>query len=527
MTRTDGPQRAAGPFGRPDATSDATRLLCAGTYLSDSYRAAVIRELYLAQYRYVAPSYGYDVVPILGHALAAHRLRGLQLAATLTATAVCLLLTSTGALNPLIALMLLWWACWGAAFLARVSTLESLMKRLRPAREPDGFDGSYPQSSRLTDERVRELTEQQRADRGVVYYGGYKPFVGAGVELDDWSTPVLLVPERPNPLFDLEGDQDEDGVDEYGDAGADDEDEDDGELIAFTVREITDYVAEQLHRDLVADPEPNERIEGLVIERRKFARAIAKHASGTIDARVDSSQLHWEESYDAAREYLCVRIGSWQQELVTSIFVGFDIRGNTLHMEFHPYVLLPIRRSFHLVDRLPDRMSRRLLARVARDTLFALPFEVLSLLLHPLALRLPAAADVAEFLDRKVAKRQRKNTSFGDNAFGLARYAEHEINRGANTSVRELAAQDRVQHFFQYSDLNKYRGVVERSLLRSIETFLEEHNVDLTDFRGAQSNILYQSIGNVQADGDVTIDQGVRARRRRTERVRPQGKKGP
>lgn len=522
MTRTDEPQHAAGPFGRPDATSDATRLLCAGTYLSDSYRAAVIRELYLAQYRYVAPSYGYDVVPILGHALAAHRLRGLQLAATLGATAVCFVLVFAGALDPFVALMLLWWACWGAAFLARVSTLELLMKRLRPARGAGGFDGGYPQSSRLSDERVRELAEQQRGDGGVVYYDGYKPFVGAGVELDDWSTPVLLVPERPNPLFDLE-DEAEEG-EGAGDGG---EGEDDGELTPFTVREITDYVAEQLHRDLVADPEPNERIEGLVIERRKFARAIAKHASGTIDAKVDSSELHWEESYDAAREYLCVRIGSWQQELVTSIFVGFDIRGNTLHMEFHPYVLLPIRRSFHLVDRLPDRMSRRLLARVARDTLFALPLETLGLLLHPLALRLPAAADVAEFLDRKSAKRQRKNNPFGDNAFGLARYAEHEINRGAHTSVRELAAQDQVQHFFQYSDLNKYRGVVERSLLRVIETFLEEHNVDLTDFRGAQSNILYQSIGNVQAGGDVKIDQGVRPRRRRAEQVRPQGKKGP
>lgn len=40
----------------PDTTSNATRLLCAGTYLDPHYRKAVIRELLTHRYRVVAPS---------------------------------------------------------------------------------------------------------------------------------------------------------------------------------------------------------------------------------------------------------------------------------------------------------------------------------------------------------------------------------------------------------------------------------------------------------------------------------------
>lgn len=500
------------PSRPPYAATDATRLLCAGVYLSDKYRANVINELHIAQYRYVAPSYGYDVVPVLGHALAAHRLRGLQFATTYIALLFVALLVLTGALDPVSAVLLFGWVSWCAAFLARVSTLDVLMRWLRPVQQPGGFDGGYPKSSKLTEQRIAELAEQQYGSRGVVYYGGYKPFVGAGVEGSDWSAAVLLVAERPNPLLALtEDDEDEDDDDDY-----DDEDDGADELIPFTVQEITDYVADRLHEDLVARPEVNERIEGLVIERRRFAQAIAKSATENIDANVAASQFHWEESYDAAREYLCVRIGAWQQELVTSIFVGFDIRGNTLHMEFHPHVLLPIIGSFHLVDRLPDRIGPRLLWQVGRKTLFSLPREVLGLLLHPLAQRLPDAAIQAKTLDRRRAKAQRKSAAYVDDSYGIAGYAEHRINRGARASVRELAAQDDVQHYFQDSDVTKYREVVERSLLRVIETFLDEHNVDLTDYRSAQSNILYQSIrtGNIDAQGDVKLSQTARARRK-------------
>lgn len=57
----------------PPAASEATRLLCAGVYLDDGYRDAVIDELYVHEERIAAPSYGFDAARVLAHALRARR----------------------------------------------------------------------------------------------------------------------------------------------------------------------------------------------------------------------------------------------------------------------------------------------------------------------------------------------------------------------------------------------------------------------------------------------------------------------
>ncbi|WP_199881029.1 hypothetical protein [Streptomyces kebangsaanensis] len=62
------------PPPMPPHASEATRLLCAGTYLDPAYRDRVIEELYLHEERIVAPSLGFDAARVLAHALRARRL---------------------------------------------------------------------------------------------------------------------------------------------------------------------------------------------------------------------------------------------------------------------------------------------------------------------------------------------------------------------------------------------------------------------------------------------------------------------
>ncbi|MGW1560967.1 hypothetical protein ACWCQ1_31215 [Streptomyces sp. NPDC002144] len=57
----------------PPHASEATRLLCAGTYLDSGYRDRVIEELQLNEQRIVAPSLGFDAARVLAHALRARR----------------------------------------------------------------------------------------------------------------------------------------------------------------------------------------------------------------------------------------------------------------------------------------------------------------------------------------------------------------------------------------------------------------------------------------------------------------------
>ncbi|MCF2436686.1 hypothetical protein LV779_31025 [Streptomyces thinghirensis] len=139
----------------------------------------MIRELLTHRYRVVAPPYGYDAAPVLAHALAAHNLRRNQLIALWTGTAVIALLLATGLLNGVSAALLVFWLAWATMFLRRLAILQTLAEHLAPpADDRRGFDGGCPTTSRLTPELVGKIDREQASD--TVYYGGYKPFVGAG-----------------------------------------------------------------------------------------------------------------------------------------------------------------------------------------------------------------------------------------------------------------------------------------------------------------------------------------------------------
>lgn len=507
MTITQAPQHRppeppqAPPPARAHARTKATRLLSAGTYLDPVYRRAVIRELVKNRFRVVAPSYGYDAVSVLAHALAARRLRRLQLWLSAGSVAVLWILAGNGTLGFPVAVPLMCWAVWAMAYLRRIATLHILMGRLKERGTDGGFDGAYPANRALTDLLVHKIDSEQSASASLVFYGGFVPFVGAGLGTRDWANAQLLIGARK--LRFTPKDRSADG--ERGPAGRGlglDTDERKA-VVPFTVDDITRYVAGRMAEDLRERAAQDERIEGLTVERRRFTTAIRTNdrTRGPGWSRLpgvgDLPDVHWREDYDAAREYLCVRIGSWNEELVTSIFVGFDLKGNTLHTEFYPHVLGPLIEDFHLVDRLPDAFDGRLAVRVAWDMVKSAPRWALSLWLLPLRALperfLPSPLRSLVRPGRRAASSIRigGQTAKADTSeFRLGRYVTKSVNCGALTSVREMATNDRYHHFFQRSDTLKYTQIVERRLLEIIRTFLDEHNVDLTDHDRAQNNIL-------------------------------------
>ncbi|MBC7268503.1 MAG: hypothetical protein H5T76_07225 [Streptomyces sp.] len=474
----------------PDATSNATRLLCAGTYLDPLYRKAVSRELLTHRYRVVAPSYGYDAVPVLAHALAAAGLRRQQVLTLAGGAALILLGSVTGLLDFLVAWLLFGWLAWTTMFLRRLAVLRMLTRHLAPAEERSGADASYPTCRHLTQRIVRKISAEQNS--GTVYYGGYKPFVGAGQLWRSWSNAELLigVPEKPaNPfgqtLF-------EGGSPLPRQNGSPDDVPGHREvrrraIVPFTAADITDRVERQMFEELKRKPRPADRVQLLSVERRRFTKAV-RFLDDDEPEEFDGPDEHWREDYDAGREYLCVRIGSWQQELVTTVFVGFDIKGTTLHTEFYTYVLAPITQSFRLVDRLPERIDGGLMCRIAWDVVRSAPGELLGLVLNPLKERLPRkpGSDTV-----KVEITQPTDHS----EFGLGRYAHKVVDCGARASVRELATANVFHHFFQESDAHKYTQIVERHLLQIIGDFLYDHDVDTREHEANQTNILQQNFG--------------------------------
>ncbi|MFD0688601.1 hypothetical protein [Actinomadura fibrosa] len=56
------------PDGHANRDTAATRHLCAGTYLDRALRRTVLHRVYSDRYHRVAPSYGFDLVPVVRHA---------------------------------------------------------------------------------------------------------------------------------------------------------------------------------------------------------------------------------------------------------------------------------------------------------------------------------------------------------------------------------------------------------------------------------------------------------------------------
>ncbi|MFC6702487.1 hypothetical protein ACFQE4_25260 [Streptomyces thermocoprophilus] len=259
------PGRPAPGRPTPDATSNATRLLCAGTYLDPVYRTAVIRELLTHRFRVVAPSYGYDAVPVLGHALAARRLHRMRLAALAAGAALILVLTVAGALGGFTAFLLVLWLLWATAFFRRVVTLQVLVRRLRP-RSDGRFDGAYPEHPDLTRELVHKINRQQTADGTIIRYGGYKPFVGAGVPVRNWSNAQLLVGAPESPF--------EAGRPAPAVPGAVGRELRRKQVVPFTAEEMTARIAERMQQVLRDQTAADQRIDGLTVERSTFTTAV-------------------------------------------------------------------------------------------------------------------------------------------------------------------------------------------------------------------------------------------------------------
>ena len=470
------------------STSRATRLLCVGARIDPQYANSVIEELLDRQDRFVAPAYGYDAVPVLGHALAARSLRRARIGVSIGLIALILLPFFFGPLGFTGALALCAWVAWAAAFAEQVAILHNLVQYLTV----DRFDGRHPDHFALDEDLVRKITEEQDCARGVVHYGEYVPFVGAGTELRSWSFATLLHP-RQGALDAITGHHVD--VDRAPDPGG-------THAAAFTVEELLGYVAERLSSMLKDPLAPlDQRIEGLTVERRWYCKTLTKTRPDLLDWQPPDPGGAGSRLYEAAREYLCVRVGSWDEELVTSIFVGFDVKGSTLHSELHSYVLPPINSRYHLSDRLPAHLGENLLARLAWD---GFKQSILGALTAPFA----AIGAVTQQL-RRLRRRQSQPAELNFDRIDLVRYVREASDFGARTSIRQLASPGKFHHYFQQADAGKYTKIVERRLLESVQMFLETKDLDTGEFHQRQTTVLNIGIANT---GSGTVENsGVQA----------------
>jgi hypothetical protein len=96
-------------------------------------------------------------------------------------------------------------------------------------------------------------------------------------------------------------------------------------------------------------------------------------------------------------------------------------------------------------------------------------------------------------------------------------------NYGASETLRENLSSNIYEHYFQLLDKEMYTKIIERTLLDTFATFMDDHNIDTSDFRERQTSISNNGIivqgGDVNA-GAMAVGTGAKAQSTTPTRTR-------
>jgi hypothetical protein len=548
----------------PERTSNATRHLSAGAYIDNEFCLTALREVYYQPRRIVAPAYGFDAVTVLGHCLRARRSMVLR-----DAVLVCLLLLAlwsslAGALVFLAGLLVFHLACT-TVVVGRESIVylrESMRHNNNPATDGRGrarvsFDryrnasltsrgfrrlwlenvfaalvarvfgivATYvafaclalaaafwlrrgdlmggpvppavtaylvgpaflvPAVLRIWDRlQVRALLPGRRVGRPVatprleqierqmggntVVYSGHRPFVGSGEVLRRWDLAQRLVMADPSPLDGASPLTSRERLREFP-------------TPPFKAQQISDYVREHLRR-IAHDEQPERNLPNLTVSDQIF---VAGTEISDLRTQTPHEQVGEIIRNPTApqRHYLSCQVVSWRGELVTTVYVHFAVQGKALYVELYVTGLLPCDGRFRIVDEVGGTGVKAVLHDAARAMVSA-PALVAS---APANL-LRAIVDQLSLVPARKLGRLRRGYDYG-----------------ARAGLRELGASGIVRDHMQTQDIIKYGRVIERRVLAAILDFLEEHGVDITEYRQRSMTIL--NAGAVATAGGTVNVQG-------------------
>jgi hypothetical protein len=463
-----------GPTEGPAPDDLVTRLLCAATYLQESFADTVARDLIRPSLSAMAPMWQVDVHRLVQHARrarTARRMRDRWLAAVLG----CLLLTVLGAIQLnrtgqlsgsqilLIAVLLvIWLYVCAIGFLAR-QYLGARRAAVAAAYGPD--DTAPTVQPRSLDLALRELNQAN-----VVFFEAEgSPFLGSGNLVDQWGLTIDLskgLISSGSRVHAREHKQ----PDHF--TGAELQ-----EYLLKTIPEVVDPRPLAGHRLHVRGGSTAPLVElfqvgplpANAIDAMRMRRPISRVSDPVI-------QRYLHESTEAARVYTYFQHSAWGGQIVITFFVRAYVSNRTLFVEGLVYALRPLTRRFYEVRGVSQRpwVELGIALRQARENalslLFSSPARVWRAAQNPLR-----PAEVRR-IERELVGRR-------------------DLDFGAGSSLRERAATyyDNIDHF-PAIDERMYHQIFNRRVLESIGEFVASKNVDTTEFTRQQTAIINRTV---------------------------------
>ncbi|MEF3114036.1 hypothetical protein [Streptomyces chrestomyceticus] len=300
-------------------------------------------------------------------------------------------------------------------------------------------------------------------------YRDHAPLVGLGVPLEDWAIALELVPARKS----------------------------DGQPVL--PRTINAAMLHQAINAAVLDlgrgrEYPGDGLHRLTVGDRVFRPGLRRGPAtdwlggmsvpvpGTNGAvRLDH---RWATALDLfgherLRHFLTIRIGSWQEEVVTTVLVRAITQGKVLHLEWQPYLLPPTAIAYRVVD----------------------SFAPLDLLADGPTVMGQAAWGLGRDMGSAIGQIFGTWASAARAMRNRGRYRRlvrdgYAVNHAPAISVRELGAEEKFQNVFQEADVQRFLSTVWVRTQTAVLTLLKERGYDVSAFEQQAQNIVNNNINN-------------------------------
>lgn len=301
-----------------------------------------------------------------------------------------------------------------------------------------------------------------RNDQNVIVYSGFVPFVGAGSFQGSWSFNCALSAPR-----------------EHGSSQG---------LRVFTTTALYSRIRSSMEAMNIPGLQCADKLFVNGCEVRGPEPLCEGGSLRPVQVLAAPGLAQSMEANDERiRHYLCVQVADWGGEVITTFFIRFVLRGNGLYVELNRFFLGPIADDYREVDKIADLTPWLRMTRAFGDVI-AGPFHGIGACLA-VAGRLQEALANLIGADRRRKARMKKIT------------CKIGYDFGASSSLRELLSRPELRHYFQRSDEDFTRKLIERNVLDEIANFLEEHGFDSSDVRERRTTILNNGI--IVNGGDV------------------------
>jgi hypothetical protein len=314
---------------------------------------------------------------------------------------------------------------------------------------------------------------QSRSGGNAVFYSGFSPFVGSGLDQGGWSFVVDI--DKGKKIID-------------------------GRLtpMPFEETELYDAISAEIEDLKIQNLSISDKvfINGRKIRgNRELLPNILSHPVNNVSKEYIETVMN--NDIKDARFYKVIQVIDWEGDLVLSAFFRIQKNEKSLFIENNYYLLPPIGDNLKAIDRVKQYSGvRHAIGWVTRLLLVTI-MDTLKSLAHVFGYLNGA---LSQLFGSDEATEQRKIVK-----------SSPDYDYGAETSLREAVSQIYYSQHFQKLDKEKYFKIIEKRIFNLIGDFLDDKNIDASEFKERESSILNNGVivtgGNVTGE-NISVGKG-------------------